>query len=158
VNPGNSGGPLVDINGDVVGINTAIIGNAYQGISFAIPSNLAKKTYEKIRANGKVVRGYIGVALAPLSVEAAKKYHFSADRTSGALVLGAGSGSPAAEAGLLEGDVIVEWNNQPVPDDRAFPLMVAGTEVGTKVPIKLIRDGKEMTVEVTVIERPSQAR
>jgi serine protease Do len=158
VNPGNSGGPLVDINGDVVGINTAIIGTAYQGISFAIPSNLAKEIYDKIRATGKVVRGYLGVQLAPLSSELAKKYRFPADRNAGAIVMGATRGSPAAEAGLQEGDIIVEWNNQPVTDDGALRLMVARTEVGAKVPVKLFRDGKETTVEVTVTERPSQFR
>jgi serine protease Do len=158
VNPGNSGGPLVDINGDIVGINTAIIGTAYQGISFAIPSNLAKEIYEKIRATGKVIRGYLGVQLAPLSSGLAKKYRFPADRNAGAIVMGATRGSPAAEAGLQEGDIIVEWNNQPVTDDGALRLMVARTEVGAKVPVKLFRDGKEVTVEVTVTERPSQFR
>ncbi len=155
VNPGNSGGPLVDINGDVVGINTAIIGTAYQGISFAIPSNLAREVYDKIRATGKVVRGYLGVQLAPLNSEIAKRLRFPADRTSGAVVVLVTRASPAEEAGLEPGDIIVEWNKQPVVDDGALRLVIARTAVGSTVPIKIFRDGREQTLDVKIAERPS---
>ncbi len=155
VNPGNSGGPLVDINGDVVGINTAIIGTAYQGISFAIPSNLAREVYDKIRATGRVIRGYLGVQLVPVSPEIASKLKVPTDQTGGAVVVMATRGSPAEEAGLKPGDIIVQWNNQVVSDDGALRSMIARTTVGATVPVKIFRDGKDLTLQVRVAERPA---
>jgi serine protease Do len=155
VNPGNSGGPLVDINGDIVGINTAILGNSFQGISFAVPSNLAREVYDKIRATGKVVRGYLGVQLLPLTPELSAKLKFPAEHTGGAVVRLVTRDSPAEQAGIEPGDIIFEWNNQPVADDVALRLQIARTAVGAKVPVKLYREGQDLTLEVRVTERPA---
>ncbi len=156
VNPGNSGGPLVDINGDVVGINTAIVGTSYQGISFAIPSNMAREVYEKLRTTGKVVRGYLGVQLIPLTSEVATRLKFPLDRIAGAVAVLVTRGSPAESAGMEPGDIVVEWNNQPVDDDGALRLMIARTAVGSTVPVKVYREGHDMTLQVKVAERPER--
>jgi serine protease Do len=158
INPGNSGGPLVDVNGDVVGINSAIFGRNYQGISFAIPSNLAKDTYEKLRKEGKVIRGYLGIQPEPLTAETIAAEQLPADRNHGAFVKTVTRGSPAQKAGIQRGDVIVEWNGQPVADNKDLTLMIAGTAVGAKVPVKLFREGEVKTLEATVAERPPQLR
>lgn len=158
VNPGSSGGPLVNVDGEMVGINTAIVGRAYQGITFAIPSNLARDVYEQIRTTGKVVRGYLGVGLAPITPEIAAKLQLPADRASGALISGVAAGSPAERAGLEAGDVIVKWDGQPVTDYKELTLMVARATAGSKVPVVVIRDGKEVTLEVTIAERPVDLR
>src|SRR5262249_23817000 len=114
LNPGNSGGPLVDVNGDVVGINSAIFGRAYQGISFAIPSNLARDIYEKLRKDRKIVRGYFGVYLVPLSAEIARELSLPQEVTGGAVVGYVHPSSPARAAGVRRGDVIVKWDGKPV--------------------------------------------
>jgi serine protease Do len=156
INPGSSGGPLIDANGDVVGVNSAIFGRTYQGISFAIPSNVAKEVYEKIRAEGKVIRGYLGVSLESVADAQADHFPLPADRTTGAVIQTVTKGSPAEKAGLEPGDFIVEWNGQQVNEDRELRLLIARTQVGAKVPVKLFRDGKPMTVDVSVVERPAQ--
>jgi len=158
INPGSSGGPLVDVNGDVVGINSAIFGHTYQGISFAIPSNTAKEVYEKIRANGKVVRGYLGVSLGTVTPAVAGRLQLPTDRTNGAVVMAVTGGSPAEKAGLEPGDVIVQWNGLAVSEDRELRLLIARSPVGSKVPVKLFRDGKEMALDVDVVERPAQLK
>jgi len=156
LNPGNSGGPLVDVNGDVVGINSAIFGRAYQGISFAIPSNLAKDIYDKLRKDGKIVRGYFGVYLVPLSAELIRELNLPQEVTAGAVVAYARPGSPAREAGVRRGDVIVKWDGQTVNNDGELRLLIARTQVGAKVPVVLYRDGKETTIEVSVTVRPAR--
>jgi serine protease Do len=157
INPGSSGGPLVDVQGDVVGINSAIFGPSYQGISFAIPSNLAKEVYEQIRKNGKVIRGFLGIGLETLTPEYAAMFHLPKDQSGGALVAGVSRGRPAEKAGLEPGDIVVEWNGQRVADSKELTMMIARTAVGAKVPIKLFRNGREMTLEAEVAERPAQA-
>jgi Do/DeqQ family serine protease len=154
VNPGNSGGPLVNINGEIVGINTAIIGRSFQGITFSIPSNMAKEVYDRLRTTGKVARGWLGVELAELTPEIAKK--LQVDTPQGALVNDVLRGAPAEKAGIEPGDVIVEWNKHPIDGPTALSLLVARTKVGTKADAVVIRDGKRITVPVTVEERPSQ--
>lgn len=159
VNPGNSGGPLVDVAGDVVGINAAIFGPTYQGISFAIPSNLAKEVYDKIRKEGKVVRGYLGVQLRPVTPENAARLQLPPDVTRGAVVEFVHSGSPAEKAGIEPLDTIVKWNGQQVTSDGDLRLMIARTPIGgPKVPVTLYRDGKEKTIEVQVGLRPDAAQ
>jgi serine protease Do len=153
LNPGNSGGPLVDVNGDVVGINSAIFGRAYQGISFAIPSNLARKTYEQLRKDHKVVRGYFGAYVERLTPDIARQVGLPGDVAVGAVVDSARPGSPASQAGIRRGDVIVKWNGQAVTSDVELQLMIAQTAIDSKVPVTFYRDGKERTVEVSVIER-----
>ena len=158
INPGSSGGPLVDVHGDVVGINSAIFGRTYQGISFAIPSNLAREVYDQIRKNGKVIRGFIGVHLEPLTPEIAAMLRFPKDQTGGVVVRTVRSGSPAERAGIEPSDIIVEWNGQHVSDFKELLMLIAHTDVGAKVPVKLFRNGAERTLDVVVAERPIQVR
>lgn len=155
VNPGNSGGPLVNLKGEVVGINTAIYGPAYLGISFAIPSQIARDVYQKLRDTGTVARGWLGVALQSLDDDLAER--FALEDTSGALVTAILPDSPAAEAGIRMGDVIVAWNGSPVADPAALSFAVAGTRIGSKATVALIRDGKRVELTLTVAERPPQA-
>jgi serine protease Do len=158
LNPGNSGGPLVDVNGDVVGINSAIFGRAYQGISFAIPSNLAKEVYDKLRKDGKIVRGYFGVYLVPLTAEVVRALNLDLPQeiTAGAVVSGVRPGSPARDAGVRRGDVIVKWDGQTVNNDGELRLLIARTPIGAKVPVVLYRDGKETAVDASVAVRPAR--
>ncbi len=153
VNPGNSGGPLVDVAGKIVGINTAIVGRSYQGVSFSIPSSIAREVYNHLRESGKVVRGYLGVQLADLNDDLIEL--FDLDVTEGAVVAQVAPGTPAAQANFKDGDVIVEWDGHPVVDATELTLMVGQTEVGARVAVKIIRRGKPMTLDVTVGERPS---
>src|SRR5262245_15552040 len=147
LNPGNSGGPLVDVNGDIVGINSAIFGRAYQGISFAIPSNLAREAYETLREKGEIIRGYFGVFLVPLTPQIARQIELPDGVTAGAVVAYVRPGSPALAAGVRRGDVIVQWNSQAVKGDGELQTLIARTPIGAKVPVVLYRDGKEITVE-----------
>jgi serine protease Do len=158
INPGNSGGPLVDVTGNVVGINSAIFGATYQGISFAIPSNLAKDVYEKLRKEGRVIRGYLGVQLAPLTPKMATRLQLPPEVVNGALVELVHRGSPAEQAGIQPLDVIVKWNGQPVTNDGELRMMIARTSIGGKAPVMLYRDGEEKTLEVQVSERPETER
>ncbi|MCC7085755.1 MAG: trypsin-like peptidase domain-containing protein [Pirellulales bacterium] len=158
INPGNSGGPLVDINGEVLGINTAILGHGYQGISFAIPSNLVHESYEKIRKDGKVIRAFLGVELDLPTRKDIQQLGLPFDRPIGAIVRSVTPNSPAATAKLLQGDVITQWNGQPVADHRELTLMIARTPPDEKIEFQVIRQGKEITLEATVIEKPAALR
>jgi len=158
VNPGNSGGALVDAQGRLVGINTAILsgtgGNL--GIGFAIPVNMARQVMDRLVKEGRVVRGYLGVAIQDLTPELAKE--FGAPETGGALVTDVTGKSAAAEAGLKSGDVIIEFDDKPVPDSRRLRLLVARSSPGTKAIVKLLRQGKEKTFKVTLGEAPDQTK
>ncbi len=145
-------------SGDVVGINSAIFGRTYQGISFAIPSNLAKSVYEQIRKNGKVIRGFLGVSFKPLTADEAAVLRFPKNQPGGALVKEVHSGTPAEKAGVEPGDIIVAWNGQRVTDYKELQFNIAHTDVGAKVPVKLFRNGQEMTLEVEVAELPTPVR
>jgi serine protease Do len=156
INPGNSGGALVDTEGRMVGLNTAIFsqsgGNV--GIGFAIPSNIARQALESIRQKGRVVRGYLGIYLQPLTQKLADA--FKINELSGALVGEVNPKSPAEKAGIKNGDVIVEVNGKKVEDPRGLRLTVSGMAPGTKVQLKLVRDGKEKTVEAELGELPAK--
>lgn len=155
VNPGNSGGPLIDVHGDMVGINTAIIGQSYQGISFAIPSNVARRVFDDIRAAGKVQRGWIGVTLDAVNEQHARELGLK--RAGGALVMAisqTSSPAPAAVAGLKSGDVIVTWNGTPVSNPITLARLIARCEVGTTADLTFVRDGAQRTVKVSIVERP----
>jgi serine protease Do len=147
VNPGNSGGPLVDTRGTLVGINTAIFSQTggSVGIGFAIPVNLAKDVLRQLKANGKVVRGYLGVAVAPVTPEAGRAAKLDGAR--GALVAEVVAGSPAASAGLKPGDVILGFQNEPIQNPIDLTRRVAGTPPGSKVALRVVRGGSETTVE-----------
>jgi serine protease Do len=153
VNPGNSGGPLVNMNGHVVGTNTAIVGHAYQGISFAIPSDLVQKVYELLKTTG-ISRGWIGVGVQDLTKSLAEK--FGLKDTRGALVAQVASGSPAEESGLKPGDVIVEWDKHPVRNSNDLRIEVARTKPGTKAQVVFYRDDKNQEATVTVAKRPNK--
>jgi serine protease Do len=154
INPGNSGGALVDAEGRLVGVNTAILsrtgGNV--GVGFAVPANMARNIMQQIIQNGKVVRGYLGIRLQPLTPQLQKA--FKLPDLSGALVGEVTARSPAAEAGIKDGDVIIEFNGRKVADFRQLRLLASQTAPKTKVNVKLLREGKEKTVSVTLGELP----
>lgn len=156
VNPGNSGGPLVDIHGKVIGINTAIFGNAYQGISFAIPSELARGSYEQLREHGYVLRGFLGVSPDVVPYEAADDLGLKRDQ--GVLITDVDAGTPAADAGLRINDVILTWNGIEFSDPTLLSRAIAATPIGTDVPVKIVRlrngDPREMELKVKVAARP----
>ena len=147
INPGNSGGPLFNARGEVVGINTAIIRGG-QGIGFALPISAAQVTIQQLQETGEVVRGWLGVSIQKISEALAES--FGLDRARGALVAGVIEGSPAADAGIRQGDIILELNGRPVDEMNDLPRMVAATPVGKTVEVKLFRDGKEITVKVKI--------
>lgn len=153
VNPGNSGGPLVNLKGEVVGINTAIYGRSYQGISFAIPSEQAKAVYERLRAGGKVVRGWLGVQMAELNEPLARELGMR--RVQGVVVMGVVPDSPAEKAGLQPRDVIVEWGGQRIDDPVELSRLVGRAKIGANVKLKVIRDGQPVELSVEIAERPS---
>jgi len=157
VNPGNSGGPLVDAQGRVIGINTAILGDAYRGVSFAIPSSVAKGVYERLKANGRVARGWLGVQLDDVSEQTAARLGLPAAQ--GALIVTViddpSLPSPAKDAGLIQGDVLVGWNGTAVNKSADLIRMVAMTEIGSVAQVELIRRGQTLTVPVRVAERPA---
>jgi S1-C subfamily serine protease len=158
VNPGNSGGPLVDSQGRVIGINTAILGDAYQGVSFAIPSSVAKGVYERLKANGRVARGWLGVQLDDVSEPTARR--LGLPTAAGALIVTVVDDlslpSPAKDAGLRLGDVVVSWNGIPVNKSADLIRMVAMTEIGSTAKLELFRRGQKLTMEVRVAERPGR--
>jgi len=151
INPGNSGGPLVNLKGEVIGVNTAIVA-AGQGIGFAIPINMVKRVVEQLVDKGKVVRGWLGVALQPLSADLAQSLGLAG--TNGAVVGSTIAGSPAAQAGLLQGDVIVAYDRTPVEDYRHVQRLVAETQVGKSVTLQVVRKKQKMDVAVTIAEVP----
>jgi serine protease Do len=150
INPGNSGGPLINTRGEAVGINSAIVsrGGGFQGIGFAIPVDLAKPIIAQLRTTGKVTRGWLGVSIQPLTQELAKSFGITG--TQGALIASVSEDSPAARAGLKEGDVIVTFDGKPVDGPRMLPAIVANTPIGRAVPVVILRDGARQTVTVTV--------
>ncbi|MGB9690215.1 S1C family serine protease [Thermogutta sp.] len=152
MNPGNSGGPLVNIRGEIVGINSAIYGEAYRGISFAIPSRVARQVYEQIRREGRSRHGWLGIQMADLDEDEARSRKIPDTR--GVVVLSVLPGSPAEKAGLLPGDVVRTWNGEVVEDSSALGVMVAKTPVGSEVPVEIYRQGRPQTVRVLVGQRP----
>ena len=153
INPGNSGGPLVNLKGQVIGVNTAIVA-AGQGIGFAIPINMVKRVVDQLVDKGKVVRGWLGVALQPLSPDLAQSLGLAG--TNGAVVGSTITGSPAAQAGLQQGDVIVAYDNTPVDDYRHVQRLVAETRVGKSVTLQIVRKKQKMDLAVTIAEVPDE--
>jgi serine protease Do len=149
INPGNSGGPLLNLEGEVIGINTAIVATG-QGIGFAIPANLAKNIVSQLKNKGKVVRGWLGVMIQKITPELMKSFSLKEER--GALVADLTPNGPADKAGIKRGDVIIEFNGKQMGEWAELPQIVASTEVGKAVPVKVIREGKEKTVQVTIGE------
>jgi len=158
VNPGNSGGPLVNVDGQIIGINTAIIGSSYQGISFSIPSSIARESYEQLRKEGWVQRGYLGVEPSTVSDRLARRLELERDQ--GVLVVHVQENTPADEAGMQRGDVILRWDGHAFSNPALMSRAIAATPIGTKVPVEIVRqtdDGPQrMTLTVQVAVRPQE--
>ena len=157
INQGNSGGPLFDLDGNVIGINTAIFsptgGNV--GLGFAIPAELSRPVIEQLRATGTVKRGYLGVGIQPLTTDIAAGLGLPKDK--GEIVASVEPSGPAARAGIKQGDVVVKINGSDVTFDNTLSFVVANTPIGSAVPIELIRDGQRRTITATIAQRPSEA-
>lgn len=159
VNPGSSGGPLVDVEGRIVGINTAILGESYRGISFAVPSSIVRDIYTHIRSSGQVDRGWLGVMLDDVTAEHARRLGLASPM--GALVREVGIDddngmSPAAAAGLKAGDIITRWGQKTIDRHETLVREVGQAETGSSVEVEILRRGKRLTFPVTVGRRPKQ--
>ncbi len=156
INQGNSGGPLFDIDGNVIGINTAIFstsgGNV--GLGFAIPAEQARPVIEQLKNGAGVKRGYLGVQIQPVDAGIAAGLGLQKDH--GEIVASVEPGGPAAKAGIKQGDVVVRVNNQDVTYDNTLSYIVANVPPGSRVPIGVIRGGKSLTLDATVIQRPTE--
>ncbi|MBI3055244.1 MAG: Do family serine endopeptidase [Betaproteobacteria bacterium] len=158
INPGNSGGALVDSAGNLLGINTAIYSRSggSQGIGFAIPSSLAKQVMEQIIATGAVTRGWVGIGVQDMTPELAKALNLP--KVNGALITDVVPRSPAQQAGLRAGDVLVAVNNKPVTDYASTLNLIAALKPGTVAPLKVVRANEEIEFKVNVGTRPKPAR
>ena len=157
INPGNSGGALVDVDGRLIGINTAILSRSggFQGVGLAVPANLVSQVVDGLVRNGKVVRGYLGVGAQDLTPTIAESLGLDGKR--GALVAEVQPNSPAAKAGLKNGDVIVALNGQPIEDANRLTFSVGAIPPGTKIDLEVLRDGDMKSLQVTTAERPASA-
>lgn len=156
INMGNSGGPMFDMAGNVIGINSALISptGASVGIGLAIPAEAAKPVIEALKRGEKPLRGYLGVSLQPLSEDIAAGLGLPKER--GELVRAVVDGEAAEKAGIKQGDVIVGINGKTVDPDNTVSYLIANERVGSKIPVDVIRDGKRQRIQVTVGERPTQ--
>jgi serine protease Do len=156
INPGNSGGALVNLKGELIGINTAIFTRTggYMGIGFAIPSNMAKSVMDSLITHGKVVRGWLGVTIQEITPDLAKE--FGVSDTRGALVADVMEDSPAGKSGLERGDIVTEFNQNPVKDPTHLRSMVAEAAPGTKATVTVVRDKRTKSLEVTLGELPKE--
>ncbi len=156
INPGNSGGPLFNMDGEVVGINSQIYSRTggYMGLSFAIPIEVAMDVTQQLKNKGKVSRGWLGVLIQDVSRELAES--FGMTKPGGALVAKILPGSPAAKAGVQVGDVIMEYDGTPIDDSSELPPLVGRTKIGTSTPIKVLRNGKELSLSVKLGELPDE--
>jgi len=156
INMGNSGGPMFDLNGNVIGINSALISptGASVGIGLAIPAEAAKPVVESLMRGQRPQRGYLGVGLQPLDENLAPSLGLPKD--SGEIVRSVVADSLAKQGGLQQGDVIVRVNGQPVTPDQTVSYLIANTPVGSRVPLEIIRAGKRASVNVVVGQRPTE--
>ncbi len=154
INPGNSGGPLFNLRGEVIGINTAII-NFAQGIGFAIPSNMAKQVLQQLLAQGRVIRGWLGVGIQPLTPELARK--FGVQENEGVLVNEVFEKDPAAAAGIKPGDVITRIEGTIVDTPNQLSRLVAGLPPGATTKVEVVRNMQRMVLDVALSERRDQA-
>ena len=147
INPGNSGGPLINTQGEVVGINTAVM-QMGQGLGFSLPVDLAKKLIPELKANGKVTRSWLGVSVQDITLTDKESLNLNVDQ--GSLVRAVVVDSPAYKAGLKKNDVIVEFAGHMISNSRKLPKEVVYTPSGEKISLKLVREGKTMTINVTL--------
>jgi len=158
INPGNSGGPLFNVHGEVVGVNSQIFSQTggYMGVSFAIPIEVAAKVAQQLKEYGEVRRGWLGVVVQEVTRDLARS--FGLERPEGALVAQVVPGGPGEQAGLRVGDVILDFEGQELPLSSALPPMVGATDPGTTVSLKVLREGKAVTIRVVVgTLQPEQA-
>src|ERR1700758_2621526 len=155
INPGNSGGPLVNIRGEVIGINTAIYSESggNQGIGFAIPSNVVRAAMNSIISKGRVIRGYLGVGIQPVTADIAEQFKLNSAR--GALVTDVTPGSPAEKAGIIRGDVIRKVNGYEVRDTIALVNRISEADIGSSLTIDLVRGGRATRVTGQITEQPA---
>jgi serine protease Do len=157
VNQGNSGGPLLNLRGEIIGINSAIFSTtaegAWQGISFAIPSNVARRALESVLKTGRIVRGYLGVSMLNVTPEIARELGLR--EVDGAVVTGVLPDSPAEKSGLRPRDVIRRFNGRPVKDMLALRSRVAESEIGTRVELGIVRAGEEQKIAAEIAEAPA---
>lgn len=158
INPGNSGGALVNARGELVGINTAIFSQTggSQGVGFAVPASMAQPISESLMKTGKVVRGYLGVGIQEVTQDLAKS--FGLKQAQGALVGDVNEDSPAEQAGIKQGDVIIGYQGSPVEDPVALQRKVTRTPVETKATVKVVRNGHEVDLTATIGEQPDTAK
>ncbi len=157
INMGNSGGPMFDLNGNVIGINSALISptGASVGIGLAIPAEAAKPVIDSLMRGQRPSRGYLGVGLQAIDDDSIAGA-LGIPKGGGEIVRTLVPGGPAAQAGILQGDVITRVNGQPVTPEQTVSFLIANTPVGRRIPIDLIRGGKRMTVQAVVAERPTE--
>ncbi len=156
INPGNSGGPLVNTKGELIGINTAIFSRSggYQGIGFAVPSNMARMVMQQLMKKGRVIRGWLGVTIQELTPELASKFGIKGN--GGALVSDVLKGGPADRAGIKRGDVIIGFDNHEVKNVSTLRNLVAQSPIGSKKTVELIRNKKRKKLTVVVAELPKE--
>ncbi|MCC6347661.1 MAG: DegQ family serine endoprotease [Nitrospirales bacterium] len=157
INPGNSGGPLTNVKGELIGINTAIFSKTggYQGVGFAVPSDMVRLVMDQLLKKGKVTRGWIGVAIQELTPEIAQKFGLKV--SDGALISDVLKGGPASAAGMMRGDIILGFSGKKVRDVGMFRNMVAQSRIGSPVEVKILRKDREIAATVTIAELPSEA-
>ncbi len=156
INMGNSGGPMFDLNGNVIGVNSALISptGASVGIGLSIPAEAAKPVIDSLRRGQRPMRGYLGVGLQPLDENIAESLSLPKDR--GEIVRSVQPNEPAARAGIQQGDVIMRVNGQDVNPDQTVSYLIANNTVGAQVPVDIIRDGRPQRLTVTVGQRPTE--
>ena len=157
VNPGNSGGPLLNLQGEVIGVNSLIYSGTggYMGVSFAIPIEVALDVSKQLRSQGRVTRGRIGIAMQPVTKELARS--FKLEETTGAIIINLEKGGPAERAGVKIGDVVLEWNGEAIDEPNELPRRVAAMKPGSLAHITVWREGKRHTLPLRVGEVPPQA-
>lgn len=150
VNPGNSGGPLFDMQGEVIGVNTQIYSNTggYMGLSFSVPINEVMQVAQQIESKGYASHGYMGVQIQPVTAELAKA--FGLDRPKGALIAQVELGGPAAKAGLRNGDIIVRFGRKNINDATELPALVSTASIGDEINVEIIRNGKPRRTQVVI--------
>ncbi len=153
INPGNSGGPLINTRGEVVGINTAILPQG-QGLGFSLPIDLVKKLLPQLKEKGRVIRSWLGVVVQDITLEVKAALNLIVDR--GSLVKEVVADSPAFAAGIRRDDVIVEFDGRSIKNSRELPMRVAHSPAGKKMPMKIVRAGKTISLEVVLGKAPDR--